>query len=88
MQKINFNKSIKDKEKKILEYYKKKSNLDKTILEKPVIRKRTKKHIPKQSPPHPETDDKKHDTEKLTKLNNFAKLPINEPSKPKIVEMD
>lgn len=85
MQKINFNKSIKDKEKKILEYYKKKSNLDKTILEKPVIRKRTKKHIPKQSIPHPETDDKKHDTEKLTKT---AKLPINEPSKPKIVEMD
>jgi hypothetical protein len=45
MQKFNFNKSIKDKEKKILEYYKKKSNLDKTILEKPVIRKRTKKNI-------------------------------------------
>ena len=85
MQKINFNKSIRDKEKKILEYYKKKSNLDKTILEKPVIRKRTKKNIPKQSPTHPETDDKKHDTEKLTKT---AKLPINEPSKPKIVEMD
>jgi hypothetical protein len=79
--KVNFNKSIRDKERKILEYYKKISN-NKTaavnVLPKP--RKRTKKQIPKK-----EKETESPDTKKLTKT---AKLPISEPTKPKVVDMD
>ena len=78
MQKVNFNKSIRDKEKKILEYYKKKSNLDKTFLEKPLIKKRTKKHNPKSL-------IQQTTNEKLTKT---AKLPIPESTKLKVINMD
>ena len=81
--KVNFNKSIRDKERKILEYYKKISSNDtKTtdinVLPKP--RKRTKKQIPKK-----DTETESPDTKKLTKT---AKLPIPEPTKPKVVDMD
>ena len=41
--KINYNKSIKDKEKKILEYYKRKSNLETNKNQLPKLKKRTKK---------------------------------------------
>ena len=79
--KINFNKSIRDKERKILEYYKKlSSNTEVIVLPKP--RKRTKKQIPKKDT---ETEQKTQDTKKLTKT---AKLPITEPTKPKVVDMD
>ena len=44
--KINYNKSIKDKEKKILEYYKRKSNLEANKNQLPKLKKRTKKYIP------------------------------------------
>jgi len=85
--KVNFNKSIRDKERKILEYYKKLSNndtktIDINVLPKP--RKRTKKQIPKKET-ELETDTKTQDTKKLTKT---AKLPISEPTKSKVVEMD
>ena len=79
--KINFNKSIRDKERKILEYYKKlSSNTKVTVL--PTPRKRTKKQIPKKDN---ETEHKTQDTKKLTKT---AKFPIPEPTKPKVVDMD
>jgi sRNA-binding protein len=92
MQKINFNKSIKDKEKKILEYYKKKSGYDKAIPEKPTIKKRTKKNIPK--PPQTDTTKQSdHDTTKLTKTANLLssndkKITLPESNKQKIVQMD
>jgi hypothetical protein len=81
MQKINFNKSIKDKEKKILEYYKIKTYLDNSIQEKPVIKKRTKKNNLKQIQNNIQSTDE-------VKLTKTAKLPITENIKPKIVEMD
>ena len=77
-QHYNFNKSIKDKERKILEYYRKKTNQDKPFLEKPLIKKRTKKNNPKSLIQQTATD----------KLTKTAKLPIPESTKPKIVNMD
>ena len=77
-QHFNFNKSIKDKERKILEYYRKQTNQDKKFLEKPLIKKRTKKHNPKSLIQQTTTD----------KLTKTAKLPIPESTKPKVVNMD
>jgi len=85
--KINYNKSIKDKEKKILEYYKRKSNLEAKQNQLPKLKKRTKKYILNMK----NTEQKINDTTKLTKLtksSDLAKLPIPEPTKPKVVEMD
>jgi hypothetical protein len=93
--KINYNKSIKDKEKKILEYYKKKSNLEANKNQLPKFKKRTKKNILNmqnmQNPNMQNTEQKINDTTKLTKLSNLAKLPTPEPTKPnisKVVVMD
>ena len=85
--KINYNKSIKDKEKKILEYYKRKSNLEANKNQLPKFKKLTKKHLYKNILIQ-KTEQKINDTTKLTKLTNLAKLPIPEPTKPKVVEMD
>jgi hypothetical protein len=96
--KINYNKSIKDKEKKILEYYKRKSNQEANKNQLPKFKKRTKKNILNmqnmQNPNMQNTEQKINDTAKLTKLSkssNLAKLPIPEPTKPnisKVVVMD
>ena len=96
--KINYNKSIKDKEKKILEYYKRKSNLEANKNQLPKFKKRTKKYIPNMQNPNMQNPNmqnpnvqKINDTTKLTKLTNLAKLPAPEPTKPnmtKVVEMD
>lgn len=91
--KINYNKSIKDKEKKILEYYKRKSNLEANKNQLPKLKKRTKKHLQNNyiKKIETETDQKINDSTKLTKLATLtktAKLPIPEPTKPKVVEMD
>jgi hypothetical protein len=88
--KINYNKSIKDKEKKILEYYKSKSKIESNQI--PKFKKRTKKHIP--TTHIQETEQKINEltksinSTKSTKLTKTAQLPIHEPTKPKIVEMD
>ena len=93
--KINYNKSIKDKEKKILEYYKRKSNQEANKNQLPKFKKRTKKNILNmQNPNMQNTEQKINDTAKLTKLSkssNLAKLPTPEPTKPnmsKVVVMD
>jgi hypothetical protein len=93
--KINYNKSIKDKEKKILEYYKRKSNLEANKNQLPKLKKRTKKYIPNTNKNinMQETDQKINDSTKLTKLATLtltrtAKLPTPELTKPKVVEMD
>ena len=90
--KINYNKSIKDKEKKILEYYKRKSNLEANKNQLPKLKKRTKKHLQnnhiKEKEMETETDQKINDSTKSSKLTKTAKLPIPEPTKPKVVEMD
>lgn len=93
--KLNYNKTIKDKEKKILEYYKRKSNLEANKNQLPKFKKRTKKYILNmQNPNMQNTEQKINDTNKLTKLSklyNLAKLPIPEPTKPnmsKVVVMD
>jgi hypothetical protein len=86
MQKQNFNKSIRDKELKILEYYKRKGKIEKASTDKPVnqlIRKRTKKQLLAKHTPTPDIHSKEN--EKLTKT---VKLPILETPKPKVVEMD
>ena len=90
--KINYNKSIKDKEKKILEYYKRKSNLEVNKNQLPKLKKRTKKHLQnnhiKEKKMETETDQKINDSTKSAKLTKTAKLPIPELTKPKVVEMD
>jgi hypothetical protein len=91
--KINYNKSIKDKEKKILEYYKRKSNLETNKNQLPKLKKRTKKYIPNtdKNINMQETNQKINDSTKLTKLATLtktAKLPTPEHTKPKVVEMD
>jgi hypothetical protein len=88
--KINYNKSIKDKEKKILEYYKRKSNLETNKNQLPKLKKRTKKYIPNtdKNINMQETDQKINDSTKSSKLTKIAKLPTPEPTKPKVVEMD
>ena len=98
--KINYNKSIKDKEKKILEYYKRKSNLEANKNQLPKFKKRTKKYILNmqnmqslnmQNLNMQNKEQKINDTTKLTKLSNLAKLPTPEPTKPnisKVVVMD
>ena len=88
--KINYNKSIKDKEKKILEYYKRKSNLEANKNQLPKLKKRTKKYIPNtdKNINMQETDQKINDSTKSSKLTKTAKLPTPELTKPKFVEMD
>jgi len=90
--KINYNKSIKDKEKKILEYYKRKSNLEANKNQLPKLKKRTKKHLQnnyiKEKETETETYQKINDSTKSLKLTKTAKLPTPEPTKPKVVEMD
>lgn len=76
--KINFNKSIRDKELKILAYYKKKNS---SILETNKLPKLKKKKTKKQI----DITTTSASTSKLTKL---AKLPESAPPKQKIVEMD
>ena len=64
LNKTNFNKTIRDKEKKVLEYFSKKTNIELIKIQKP-IHKRTKKNIPTQIP---KTDiENKNKIEKLTK---------------------
>ena len=88
--KINYNKSIKDKEKKILEYYKRKSNLETNKNQLPKLKKRTKKYIPNtdKNINMQESNQKINDLTKSSKLTKIAKLPTPEPTKPKVVEMD
>lgn len=80
--KVNYNKSIKDKEKKIIEYYKRKNNLEMNKKQLLKLSKRTKKQVKKNM----------QDTEKkineITKLTKTGKLPILEINKQKVVEMN
>ena len=90
LNKINFNKSIKEKEKKILEYYfNKKSNLgakgNVKVNELPKLRKRTKKQIIKT---HSIQEHQNIEHSENIKLTKTAKLPIPEQIKQQIVEMD
>ena len=95
--KVNFIKSIKDKERKILEYFtiNKKSNLEQKI---PKIKKRTKKHkIIQKEHINDQTKDQtkdqsKDNTESDNKLISKAKLTktthLLTDDKPNVVKMD